>query len=362
MFDSKHIDSESPNASPQFEIDASRGFVEWLEDRRFSLAFTTYQAGKIVFLGATEHGKLWIHNRNIGRCLGMSIDSSDLWVTSDAQLYRFQNILEQGMVTLEGVDALYAPRLSFFTGDLDIHDVALDGENRPVFVSTLFNCLARTSTEASFEPIWKPPFITKLIAEDRCHLNGLAMVDGVPGYVTAVSDSDVFDGWRDHRERGGIVLDVKTDEIVCSDLSMPHTPRWHDGKLWLHNSGMGEFGYVDFDSGKFEPVAFCPGYLRGLEFIGNVALVSLSLPRGNKTFSGLSLDDRLQNQSIEPRCGLYFIDLRSGCIVYSLIIKGVVTEIYDVAVLEGVIKPAAIGPFSNDVKRMLKHSDITSIG
>lgn len=359
MSGTKSIDST--DSSTQFEIDASRGFAEWLAEKHFSLALTTYQAGKIVFLGANHKGNLWIHNRNIGRCLGMAVNSNSLWIASDSQLYRFQNILDEGVVTSEEVDTLYAPRLSFFTGDLDIHDIALDSEDQPVFVNTLFNCLARTSNGASFQSIWKPPFITKLIAEDRCHLNGLAMRDGLPAYVTASSKSDVFDGWRDHRESGGIVLDVTTDEVVCDGLSMPHSPRWHDGKLWLHNSGKGEFGYVDFTSGQFEPVAFCPGYLRGLDFFGSIAVVTLSLPRSNKTFSGLPIEDRLQSEAIAPRCGIYFIDLNTGGVLHSLVIHGVVTELYDVAILKGIRKPAAISPLSNDIKRVISASELPTI-
>ena len=119
------------------------------------------------------------------------------------------------------------------------------------------------------------------------------MVDGRPKYVTAVSQADVADGWRDRRDEGGIVMDVDTNEIVCSGLSMPHSPRFHDGKLWLLNSGTGYFGYADMETGKFEPVTFCPGYLRGLSFHGRFAIVGLSKQRQNRTFSGLALDSGL---------------------------------------------------------------------
>src|SRR5690606_29974768 len=125
----------------------------------------------------------------------------------------------------------------------------------------LFGCLATTSETHSFVPLWKPPFASRLAAEDRCHLNGLALKDGRPKYVTAVSQSDVADGWRDQRTRGGCVVDVESNEIIATGLSMPHSPRWYRDRLWLLNSGTGFLGTLDTGSGRFEEVAFCPGYL-----------------------------------------------------------------------------------------------------
>ncbi|GAA0762858.1 uncharacterized protein (TIGR03032 family) [Erythromicrobium ramosum] len=190
--------------------------------------------------------------------------------------------------------------------------------------------------------------------EDRCHLNGLALRDGKAAYVTMVSQSDTFDGWRDGRRDQGLVMDIASNEIICSGLSMPHSPRWHEGKLYLHNSGTGEFGYVDFATGAFVPITFCPGYLRGLAFMGNVAVVGMSLPRDNKTFSGLALDDALEQRKMNPRAGIYFIDLATGAVMHTINFEGIVTELYDVAILPGVRQPAALAPASAEVRRTLK--------
>lgn len=347
-------------ANARFEVNLSRGGEEWLARQNASIAITTYQVGKVIFFGTDAQGKFWSYNRNIGRCLGMAaaIDPDtgkprDLYVTSEVQLYRFRDVLEAGQAGPKGADALFLPRQSWFTGDVDGHDIGLDGDGRPVFVNTLFNCLARPADDHSFEPVWKPDFISALVAEDRCHLNGLAMRDGKPAFVTAVSATDTFDAWRDGRRDGGIVIDVDNNQIVCEGLSMPHSPRWHDGRLWLHNSGAGQFGYVDFDKREFVPVAFCPGYLRGLAFIGDVAVVGLSMPRHNKTFSGLGLDDELAQRKIAPRAGLYFIDTNSGTVLHTINFEGIVTELYDVVALPGIRQPAMIGPTSEEVKRTL---------
>ncbi len=133
--------------------------------------------------------------------------------------------------------------------------------------------------------------------------------------------------------------------------------RWRDGWLWLHNSGEGQFGYVDMDKGAFVPAAFCPGYLRGLAFMREIAVVGMSLPRDNKTFSGLKLDEELAERKMTPRTGLYFIDARNGSIVHSMNFECILTELYDVCVRPGIRQSAAIGPASEEIRRTVKVAD-----
>jgi len=363
-------------ATPAFEINASRQFTSWLASQNLSLVFTTYQAGKVFFIGLRQNGELSVFERTFERCMGLYAHNSSLYMSSLYQLWRLENALEPGQIA-DGYDAVYVPQVGYITGDLDIHDVVLvepaqppklrgDQEVEPqfpslnngrlggvVFVNTLFSCLATISETKSFVPLWKPPFISKLAAEDRCHLNGLAVRDGQPRYVTAVSQSDVADGWRDKRKDGGCVMDISTNQAIATGLSMPHSPRWYKDKLWLLNSGRGEFGYLDLERGVFEAVAFCPGYLRGLSFCGDFAVVGISKPRHNKTFSGLALDEQLQAKQAQARCGLLVIDLRSGDIVHSLRIEGVVEELYDVQVLPGVRRPMAIGLKTDEIRRVI---------
>jgi uncharacterized protein (TIGR03032 family) len=129
------------------------------------------------------------------------------------------------------------------TGDLNVHDVVVaatpEGQEQLVFVNTLFSCLATLSDRHSFKLLWKPPFISKLAPEDRCHLNGLAVVAGQPRYVTSFSRTDTREGWRDNRLESGCVTDVLSGEVVATGLTMPHSPRFYQGKLWLLNSGTG---------------------------------------------------------------------------------------------------------------------------
>jgi len=204
---------------------------------------------------------------------------------------------------------------------------------------------------------WKPEFISTLIDEDRCHLNGLAMENGKPKYVTAVSRSNTIDGWRDRRANGGIVMDVARNEIVCEGLSMPHSPRLHEGQLWLLNSGTGDLGTVEFDragNGTFVPKVFCPGFLRGLSFSGNLAFVGLSKPR-HKRFEGLALDQKLKEADSEAWCGVQIIDLDKGSCVDWFRIDGSIGEVFDVAILPGAVCPMAVPPMSDEAASLITY-------
>ena len=221
---------------PWIEITSSRDFPAFLAEQQISLAFTTYQAGKLFLLGRHPAGRLAVFERTFDRCMGLWADGQTLWMSSRCQLWRFENALRPGEM-YQGHDRLYVPRAGYTTGDLDVHDVAVGAAGNVVFVATGFNCLAALSKRYSFTPLWKPPFVSKLAAEDRCHLNGLAMDEGRPRYVTAVSVSDVVDGWRDRRQDGGCVLELPDGQVVARGLSMPHSPRLYRGRLWLLNSG-----------------------------------------------------------------------------------------------------------------------------
>ena len=243
---------------PAMTVLASRHFPAWLEAQGLSLACTTYQAGKMLLIGAGTEGRLAVFKRSFGRCMGLWGDGQSLWLGTGFQLWKFENVLPEGERS-GNCDRLYVPRTGYTIGDVDIHDVAVNGTGRIVFVSTLFNCLATPNARYSFEVLWRPAFVSRLAAEDRCHLNGLAIVNGHPRYVTVCARTDVVNGSRDQRRDGGCLFDVDSGAAVVEGLSMPHSPRWYRGQVWLLNSGTGEFGRLDLDRGRFEPIAFCPG-------------------------------------------------------------------------------------------------------
>ena len=359
---SKPPEKEGPErtAEPWVEVLGSRHFPAWLAEHKLSLAFTTYQTGKLFFVGQRPDGQLSIFERTFNRAMGLWSNGPTLWMSSQYQLWRFENGLPAGSEH-QGYDALYVPRTGHTTGDLDVHDIVVEDGGRVVFAATAFGCLATISERASFHPLWRPPFVSQLINEDRCHLNGIAMRDGRVRYVTTVSGTDVVDGWRDKRRDGGCVIDVRSNAVVATGLSMPHSPRWHRGELWVLNSGAGQFGRVDLGSGRFEPIAFCPGYLRGLTFVGDYAVVTLSKPRRDKTFGGLALDEELTKRGAEAQCGLQVIDLRSGAVLHWVRVEGMVTELYDVVGLPGVRRPMALGFKSDEIARLLTVGDAGSL-
>lgn len=349
------MDQTAPEHKPSqpFALHFSRQFEGWLKDFNAGIAFSTYQAGKVFMIGVGDQG-ISIAERTFARCMGLAARPDRLYLASQYQLWRFNNVLEPGEMH-QGYDKLFIPHLGWTTGDVDTHDIGIDAGGQPVFVNTLFSCLARPAETANFEVVWQPPFITKLGAEDRCHLNGLTMYEGEPAWVTLTSQSDVAEGWRDHRHTGGMVMDVRTNEVVCQGLSMPHSPRWYQRKLWLLNSGSGELGSVNLQSGAFEPLCFIPGYARGLAFHGQYALVGLSKQR-NQSFSGLALDEELKKRNAEARCGLVVIDLKSGDLLHTLRIDGVVEELFDVAVIPGAIRPMLLGFKTDEIKRFIRYN------
>lgn len=349
--------STQPSTSPWVEIYGSRNLTSWLTSQNVSLAFSTYQTGKLFLVGTGPDGGLSVFERTFDRAMGLCGNDQCLWLGTKFQLWRFENALSNGQL-YEGRDRLYVPRVAYTTGDIDVHDIAIEDTGRIVFVATALSCLGTTSEKMGMKPLWKPPFIERLAAEDRCHLNGLALRDGKARYVTAVSRSDVADGWRSRRTDGGIVMDVTTNEILCEGLSMPHSPRWYRDQLWVLNSGRGEFGRVNLQTKQFEPLTFCPGYIRGLTFVGDYAVVSLSQPRHDKTFGGLALDEQLAKRDAVAQCGLQVIDLNTGDVAHWVKIEGEVTEIYDVLSLSGARRPMSLGLKTDEIQRLilLEHS------
>jgi uncharacterized protein (TIGR03032 family) len=348
---------QPPTSKAEPTVISSQGLSDWLAVQRVSLALTTYQAGRLFFIGRRPDGGIRAHERLIDQCQGLWTDGTSLWTSGKSKLWRFHNDLPEGVRTERGADRRFAPREARITGAIDVHDIGVgdvgDGLVQPIFVATRFNCLATISDVASFRPLWRPPFVSKLIGEDRCHLNGLAMDGRRPAFVSAVSRSDVADGWRERRRDGGIVMEVSSGEIVASGLSMPHSPRLYDGRLWVLDSGRGLFGTIDRSTGAFTEIAFCPGYARGLAFVGRYAVIGLSRPRRNLTFEGLELDDRLAVRDAAPRCGLLIVDIDKGEAVQWLRFQHTIDELYDVASLPGVMQAEAVSLIGDGIEAVV---------
>ena len=321
----------------------------WLTESHISLAFTTYQTNRLFLIGCKPEGRLAVNERLFDKPMGLYAHWDRLYMATRYQIWQLENRLAPDE-TYQGCDRLYIPSQSHTTGDINVHDVVVDHNQQLLFINTSFSCLAALRPGYSFEPVWRPPFISKLAAEDRCHLNGLAMQDGKPAYATACSSTDSVGGWRDCQLDGGIVMHIPSNDIIATGLSMPHSPRWYRGKLWLLNSGTGELGYLDGE--RFIAVTPCLGFVRGLAFYRDYAVIGLSKLRSN-SFADSTLETRLAAQGKTSQCGLVVVDMHTGAIAHSLYIDNIIEELYDVVVLPRVRLPRAVGFQDDDIGRLL---------
>jgi uncharacterized protein (TIGR03032 family) len=330
-----------PQPTPPGSITTSGRFEQWLSAHHTGLAITTGAAGKLLTLGVDAHGRLSVCQSSLDRPGALFGDGPLMWVSSLSRLWRFTYSSAPGHLADDG-QQVFCPRAIYTTGELDIHDIAVSGEGRAIFASTRFNCLATLDDRHSFRPLWRPPFISKLVPENRCHLSGLALRDGEPAFVTTGAQSDIAGGFRDHRRDGGCVIDVASGQAVASGLSMPHSPRWYRDRLWVLESGAGRFGWIDEGRGTFEPVAFCPGYLRGLSFAGDYAVMGLSRPEHPDALHDLPLETALRQKDAEPRCGVHIIDVRTGEVAHWIRLQEPIHEVTGVALLAGICRPLVL--------------------
>jgi uncharacterized protein (TIGR03032 family) len=335
----------APEMPPQVDatrIGASKGLAAWLTAQRTSFAISSYQGSRLLLVGTMPDGTVSVHQQVFTRPMGLCWSDDGLYLAGQVQLWRLANILRPGELWEDRFDVVLMPRMTYITGNIDVHEVAADGDGRPVFVNTLYSCLATVDEKHSFRPIWKPSFISALAPEDRCHMNGLGMAEGRPKYVTAVSQSDVADGWHGRPLPKGVLIDVESDRIVTDALSMPHSPRLVGDKIYALNSGRGFLVQIDPDSGAVHDIAFCPGFLRGLAIVGDYALVTVSKPRYG-SFEGLPIGEEMALRRATPMCGVLVIELGSGEIVEWLKLEGEIEELFTVVLMPGVTCPMSIG-------------------
>jgi uncharacterized protein (TIGR03032 family) len=299
-----------------------------LNELASSLFISTYQAGRLIIVRAEPEGGINTHFIVIDKPMGMAIQNNRFSLGSKKSIIEYHNVPASApKVSPENThDACFIQRVQHITGDVDIHEMAYDKNNELWFVNTVFSCLCTRTIDYSFEPRWRPKFISGFAPQDRCHLNGLAMVKGKPKYVSALGTANTPGSWRDEKASGGVIIDIDTDEIVSSHISMPHSPRFYNNQLWVLESGLGSLSRVDIQTGQRDIVCKLPGFTRGLDFIGNVAFVGLSEIRETATFGGLPITKEIK----EPLCGVWMVNIDSGNIIGFLRFNGAVQEIFSV--------------------------------
>ena len=279
------------------------------------------------------------HFRSFSKPMGLAVRGNRLAIGLETEIGEYHNLPAVApKVKPEGKhDACFLPRSTYTTGDIQIHEMAWV-DHELWFVNTAFSCLCTRSEGYSFRPRWRPPFVSHLVPEDRCHLNGLGLVDGQVRYVSALGETNTAGGWRANKRDGGILIDVAANQIVARGLSMPHSPRWYDGRLWLLESGAGRIGTLDPVSGRYQTLAELPGYTRGISFHGPFAFVGLSQVRESAIFSGIPLVERVQDRS----CGVWVINIHTGESVAFVKFEDAVQEIFAVEVLPAMRYPDVI--------------------
>lgn len=304
---------------------------------------------QLVAVGVADE-QLVFSFRRFDRAMGVAVGADRIAVAGKEQIWSLQEHTELAAAIAPAgrYDRCWLPRASTVTGEIQCHEIAWgaseSGEPDLWIVNTLFSCLAGLDSRYSFVPRWRPPFVSRLAAEDRCHLNGLAMRDGAPTFVTVMAPTDEPGGWRAARNDSGAVLDVASGEVVTTGLAMPHSPRWHDGKLYVLNSGMGRLEHVDLATGHREPLAAVPGYARGLALHRGLAFVGLSKIRETAIFGGAPIaayHDQL-------KCGVGVIELSTGNTIATLQFVNGVEEVFDVQTVPGTRCPTFGGSPGNE--------------
>jgi uncharacterized protein (TIGR03032 family) len=332
---------------------------EILAQLGITLLVSTYQAGKLVLL-RSENGVLNTHFRVFEKPMGLAVEPNRFAIGTAMQVWEFHNIPavvgrlndpekfpepDRGQeVSPPRVkpprphDACFLPRLAHWTGDIDIHEMGWIDDD-VTFVNTRFSCLAKRSGTYNFAPVWKPRFITQYIPGDCCHLNGMAVRHREIRYVTALGETNEPEGWRKNKRDGGVLIDVASGETIARGLSMPHSPRWYNDRLYLLHSGTGGFGYVDVATGKYESIIELPGFTRGLSFCGPLAFIGLSQVRESAVFGGVPIAEQALS---ERNCGVWVVNIHSGELVGFVKFEDAVQEIFAVEVLSGAVYPEVV--------------------
>lgn len=333
---------------PPFSCSYSPNIPELLLQLQCTLAISTYQAGKVIFISPKDKEYLVQLPRTFNKAMGITLKGNKMAIATKDEVIVLAN--SAGLATHypkkpNTYDGLFMPRASYYTGQIDIHDLDYGDDGGLYGVNTSFSCLIKIDDEFNFRPIWKPPFITDLASEDRCHLNGMALKDGKPKYVTAFNQGNTFQSWREVITTNGILMDVQSNELVAQQLPMPHSPRLFDGKLYVLLSATGELVCMDVNSGRYEVVNKVDGFVRGLAKYGDYVFVGLSRLRQNSsTFAKLAI----ANKALQA--GIAIFHLPTGAFVGEIKYQTSVDEIYDVQIIPNMLRPGIMNTMKPDHK------------
>ena len=325
---------------PPYHCSFSPNIPELLNALNISLVLSTYQAGKVIILSPNGDDNLVHLPRNFDNPMGIAIKGDKMAIAQKSQVTELKNNPEMAATypkKTDTYDGMYLPRSSYYTGQLALHDMYYNNEGDIVAVNTLFSCLSKINNEYSYTPLWKPDFIKDYTPTDSCHLNGMAIDENSDvKYVSALGKTTGSQGWRENKMAGGILIDTQTNNIILENLSMPHSPRIYNNKIYFLNSAQGELCAVDTEKGTHETVCQLGGYARGMDKYGDYLFIGVSkLRHHSKVFGDLPI-------AKTSFAGIVVVYLPYGNVVGTIKYETSVEEIYDCKVIEGYTRPGIL--------------------
>jgi uncharacterized protein (TIGR03032 family) len=318
----------SLNATP------SAGFSAWLAGTGATLVVTT--GDRLLTIGAVDPERPGDDDLVVGEhaadlAVGLTTDGpSTLHLATTWQLHRLEDALA-GAAGPGGEDRLLVDQVSRTTGFVGVYDMAVDARGRLLFTNTLCNCVATPAERVHFSTVATPPFISSYVAEERCHLTGLALDEhGELAYLTCAAATDEAGGWRAAVADGGVVVDVHGDRVLATGLSLPCSPRVHEGRLYVANAGTGELLRIDRETGAADVVVTVPGLARGLTFVGGRAVLGCSVPPSEGAYEPLPI---ARHRPDVPRHGLAVVDLERGLVEHTVTLEAGSGDVHAVVAL-----------------------------
>ena len=321
---------------------------ELLLNLNCSIVISTFQAGKLIFLSPMDENSLIQLPRTFEKPMGVTLDEKKdkLALACKDEIIVFSNSKELAAhypKSPDTYDALYMPRVTYHTGPLDIHDLSYAADGSLYAVNTLFSCIIKVNDDYNFSPYWIPPFIDKMVSEDRCHLNGMALKNGIPKYATSFNQGNSFQSWRENITTTGVVFDIETNEVVASNLPMPHTPRLFNNDLYVLLSATGELVKINLKNWKYDVIVKLDGFVRGMSLHRDYLFIGLSkLRKNSSTFGKLDFAEKANHS------GIMVIHLPTGSIAGKITYLSSLDEIYDVQILADKIRPNILNTSTPD--------------
>lgn len=339
--------SEKQNKIIPFGCTYSPQIPELLTKLKASIIISTYQAGKLVMISPKDENTLITLPRTFQKPMGIDIIGNKMVVACKDEVVVLENskqLAEHYPNKPKTYDSLFVPRITFHTGMVDMHDIAF-GKDGIWAINSSFSCLNLITGTHNFIPKWKPKFITDLVSEDRCHLNGLVLKDGYPRYVTALGTGNTHQSWREEIIDGGVLIDLQKDEIIFDKLAMPHSPMLYKNELYMLLSATGQLVKLDLKTKEIEVIKDLDGFCRGMDIIDDYAFIGMSkLRKNSSTFAKLPFAEKADF------AGIKIIHIPTKAFVGELKYEASVDEIYEVKILKDSIRPNILNTI-NDIHK-----------